>query len=378
MKNIAIFASGGGTNAENIVRTFHSGSRIRVAVCVINRRNAGVVARMEALHIPVLYFPNEVWAERPSEIVDALKPYDIDLIALAGFLREVRPEILDAYSGKVLNIHPALLPSFGGKGMYGHKVHEAVIAAGEQRSGATVHFATSEIDGGSIVMQGIVDLSPDETPDSLADKVHEVEMELYPRAIVKVLSEQDKPAVVPPPTPASVPPPTPIEQWAEALHMPIPKQDAPEQAVNVEISTEPAEQTVDLQTGAPQTDNASSHVTPPAYHQPQAPQISEQSDAMPYGTIHFPSENNDCSDAPQKAKSYLVLSIIFMLIFGILLGIIPLIYSLRTRSLNAVGDYARAQKMSNIAQGWLIAEFCLGTLFMTLYTPMLIAMTAFI
>lgn len=352
MKNIAIFASGGGTNAENITRTFQGGSRVRVAVCVTNRKNAGVVARMEALGVPVLYFPNEVWAERPSEIVEALKAYDIDLIALAGFLREVRPEILDAYPGRILNIHPSLLPSFGGKGMYGHKVHEAVIEAGEKHSGATVHFATSEIDGGEVVMQGIVELAPGETPDSLADKVHEVEMELYPRAIAKVLSEQDAPAAVPPPVPEPKPA-SPDRQWAEALHMPLPDEDKDKEK---ETARRPE---------------------PPVYRpqEPPVPPVTETPAivADPVATVPAIPDVQ-----PMKAKSYLALSIIFMILFGVFPAIIALIYSIKTRSRNTAGDYTGAEKASRVTQGWLIATFCLGVLFMTLYLPVVIAAAAFI
>ena len=179
MTNIAIFASGGGTNAENIARTFAGGNRVRVAVAITNNRDAGVIKRMEAFHIPVLYFPNAVWSKEPQKIVEALKPYSIDLVALAGFMRRVAPEILEAYPGRVINIHPSLLPRHGGKGMYGHHVHEAVIADGDKESGVTVHYVTDEIDGGSIILQKSFPLAEGETAETLEAKIHPVEYEIF-------------------------------------------------------------------------------------------------------------------------------------------------------------------------------------------------------
>lgn len=187
MHNIAVFASGSGTNAENIALSFLDDVKARVTVALSNKADAGVHERMRNLRIPSLTFDNGVWAEHPEVIMEVLDSYDIDFVVLAGFLRQVHPLLVERYKGRMLNIHPSLLPKFGGKGMYGMRVHKAVIEAGEKHSGATVHLVTDIMDDGDIVMQGRVDISKDDTPHSLADKVHEVEMEIYPRAVRKLL-----------------------------------------------------------------------------------------------------------------------------------------------------------------------------------------------
>lgn len=219
MKNIAIFASGSGTNAENIARIFNSGTRARVALVVCNRRQAGVFGRMRPLDVETLYVPNSVWDENPQEVVDILRQHDIDLVVLAGFMHFVSPVIIDAFRGRILNIHPSLLPAYGGKGMYGHHVHEAVIAAREQQSGVTVHYVTEEMDKGEILMQEAVKIEPDDTPASLEAKIHPVEYSLYPRAIVKALSRIDEKIQPSEPTAPATPgePLTPENAWAEAL-----------------------------------------------------------------------------------------------------------------------------------------------------------------
>lgn len=189
MHNIAIFASGAGSNAESIARTFAGSDIARVALLLANKEDAGAHERMRGLGIPSLTFGNDAWANDPGRIIATLSAHDIDFIALAGFLRQVHPAIVSAYTGRMLNIHPSLLPEFGGKGMYGMRVHRAVIGAGCRRSGATVHQVTDIMDEGAIVMQAAVDITPADTPESLAAKVNELEMALYPAAIKKVLSE---------------------------------------------------------------------------------------------------------------------------------------------------------------------------------------------
>lgn len=187
MRNIAVFASGSGTNAENIAKSFHADDAARVVVALANKADAGVHERMRNLRIPSLTFDNNVWAEHPEVVMDVLEGYHVDFVALAGFLRQVHPMLVERYKGRMLNIHPSLLPKFGGRGMYGMRVHRAVIDAAEKESGATVHLVTDVMDDGDIVLQGRVDVSEDETPESLAAKVHEVEMDIYPRAVRMVL-----------------------------------------------------------------------------------------------------------------------------------------------------------------------------------------------
>ena len=226
MKNLAIFASGSGTNAENIARLFHQGNKIRVAVVLCNRKNAGVFQRMEKLGVPCRYVPSSVWDNDPQQILDILGPYDIDLVALAGFMRTVRPEIVAAYRDRIVNIHPSLLPAYGGKGMYGHHVHEAVIAAGEKKSGVTVHYVTDGIDQGRIVMQQSVDITPEDTPETLEAKIHPVEYSLYPRAIVAALAEQDRQNTEVASDGEPQKPQNVYNAWAEKLHLKYDEQEA--------------------------------------------------------------------------------------------------------------------------------------------------------
>ena len=258
MKNIAIFASGSGTNAENIARLFHQGNRIRVAVVVSNKKNAGVHQRMEALGVPTLYLPNSVWDNDPAQVVDALRPYAPDLVVLAGFMRTIQPAIIDAYRGRMLNIHPSLLPAYGGKGMYGHHVHEAVMAAGEKQSGVTVHYVSDEIDGGEILMQQSVDIVPGDTAETLEAKIHPVEYSLYPRAIVAALQRLDndglpsshavevsatperaEAAHKAPEVPAAPPVPSADEEWAGVLQVKYSDSEARSAAERVSRQAQP-------------------------------------------------------------------------------------------------------------------------------------------
>lgn len=172
MTNIAVFASGSGSNAVNLVKSFNSGNRIRVALCLTDRENIPVIEKMRGLGVETLYFPRSVWKENPQVIIDTLRAHDIKVIALAGFLCILNEDIVNAYEGKVLNIHPSLLPAYGGKGMHGANVHKAVIDAGETKSGATVHLVTNEIDAGPIVVQREVAVLPDDTPETLESPKH--------------------------------------------------------------------------------------------------------------------------------------------------------------------------------------------------------------
>lgn len=138
-KNIAVLASGSGTNAENIIRYFREKGSARVALVLTNRQNAFVLERAKGLGVPCAWFAKSDW-ESGEPVLSMLREYDIDFVVLAGFLARVPDNILHAYPDKMINIHPSLLPKFGGKGMYGDRVHEAVIAAGEKESGITIHY----------------------------------------------------------------------------------------------------------------------------------------------------------------------------------------------------------------------------------------------
>ena len=185
-KNIAIFASGSGSNTENIIRHFRENEAIQVSLVLSNRSDAYVLERAHRLGVPCNVFPKEDWVAG-DEILAVLQEYHIDFVVLAGFLVRVPDLLLHAYPNKIINIHPALLPKFGGKGMYGNRVHEAVVAAGEKKSGITIHYINERYDEGNIVFQAVCPVLPTDSPEDVAKKVHALEYEHFPRVIERVL-----------------------------------------------------------------------------------------------------------------------------------------------------------------------------------------------
>ena len=185
MKNIAIFASGSGSNAENFVNYFEGNKEIRVAMFFCNNPKAGVIERAKRLNVPCMVFNRQQLYET-GEVAAALRRNNIHYIVLAGFLMLIPDDIREVYNRCIVNIHPSLLPKFGGKGMYGDRVHEAVIAAGEKVSGITIHRVNEFYDDGSIVCQKFCDVLPDDTPHTLAARVHELEYKWFP-----VIVEED-------------------------------------------------------------------------------------------------------------------------------------------------------------------------------------------
>ena len=186
MKNVAIFASGSGTNAENIARYFSKSETVKVAVVLSNNKNVGVHARVNKLGIPSFVFSRDEFVEG-TPILAKLAEYQIDLIVLAGFMNKISDALLTAYPGKIINIHPALLPKHGGKGMYGMHVHEAVVAAGEKESGITIHYINENYDEGDIIFQAKCEVLPADTPEEVATKVHALEYAHYPHVIDDLL-----------------------------------------------------------------------------------------------------------------------------------------------------------------------------------------------
>ncbi|MFZ5939478.1 MAG: phosphoribosylglycinamide formyltransferase [Bacteroidota bacterium] len=186
MKNIAIFASGSGTNAENIIQFFRTTSMARVSLVLCNKPGAGVLERARRFDIETVVFSRDQFYET-NEVLRILIDRQTDLVVLAGFLWLVPPSLLQAYPGRVINIHPALLPQYGGKGMYGEKVHEAVIRNGEKESGITIHYVNERYDEGSTIFQARCSVEPGESPESLARKVHELEYRHYPQVISDLL-----------------------------------------------------------------------------------------------------------------------------------------------------------------------------------------------
>ncbi|TFH47522.1 MAG: phosphoribosylglycinamide formyltransferase [Bacteroidia bacterium] len=182
MKNIVIFASGAGSNAENIIRYFSNGKKAKVDLVLSNMPQAMVMKRAAMLGIDAFFFDRKQFYET-GEVLSMLLRRGTDMIVLAGFLWLVPIEIISAYKGRIINIHPALLPAFGGKGMYGDRVHEAVLAAGEEKSGITVHLVNEVYDSGDIIFQAECPVLPDDDAKSLADRIHALEYEHYPRVI---------------------------------------------------------------------------------------------------------------------------------------------------------------------------------------------------
>lgn len=188
---ILIFSSGSGTNAEQIIRHFSPNSSIEVLAVYSNNPSAFVLERAKKLGVLTRVF-NRQELNNPADLLKDLKAQSPDLIVLAGFLWKVPPHIIDAFPDKIINIHPSLLPKYGGKGMYGNYVHQAVIEAKETESGISIHYANSQYDQGAIIFQAKIAVDPDETPDSLAKKIHKLEHMYFSNEIEKLLLSAGK------------------------------------------------------------------------------------------------------------------------------------------------------------------------------------------
>lgn len=188
MKKVAIFASGSGTNAQNIAEYFRYHPSVRISLILSNKTDAYVLERASKLNIPSFVFSGKEFRET-TRVLDILKEYEIDFLVLAGFMLLVPAYLIQAYPGKIVNIHPALLPKHGGKGMYGHFVHEAVINAGETESGISIHFVNERYDEGDVIFQSSCPVLADDTPDSLANRIHELEYSHYPRVIEEIVAK---------------------------------------------------------------------------------------------------------------------------------------------------------------------------------------------
>ncbi len=191
MVRIAIFASGNGSNAQNIAEFFRNNSEGIVSLILANKPDAYVLERAKTLGIPTMVFNRGQFYETDL-VLKTLLDKEIDMIVLAGFLWLIPDNILHAYSNRIVNIHPALLPKFGGKGMYGDKVHQAVIQAGEKRTGISIHYVNEEYDAGEIIFQESFEILPDDTPESIAKRVHELEYKNFPRVIAEICRKLEK------------------------------------------------------------------------------------------------------------------------------------------------------------------------------------------
>ena len=186
MKRIAIFASGAGSNAEKIIQYFRHHHSVQVALIVCNKPEAGVINIARQNDIPVLLIEKEIFF-RGNNYIAELKAQAIDFIILAGFLWKIPDALVAAFPERILNIHPALLPKYGGKGMYGNFVHEAVIKAGDAESGITIHVVDEVYDNGRTIFSASCPVMPDDTPQLLAQRIHALEHKFYPEVIEKYI-----------------------------------------------------------------------------------------------------------------------------------------------------------------------------------------------
>jgi phosphoribosylglycinamide formyltransferase-1 len=187
MANIAIFASGSGSNAEEIIK-FFKGTDNTVSLVITNRREAGVIERAAALGVVTHYFSKQEF-EQCESVIQLLKNHHIDLIVLAGFLLKITPPLIAAFPYRIVNLHPSLLPKYGGKGMYGAHVHKAVLAAGEAESGITIHLVNEHFDEGRILAQHRVAIDKEDDVSTLSKKIQVLEHNHFPKAIKNYLSE---------------------------------------------------------------------------------------------------------------------------------------------------------------------------------------------
>ena len=184
--NIAIFVSGGGTNCENLIRHFSGSTTVHVALVVSSRADALALERAQRQGVPTAVITKSQLSD-PTQVMPLLRSYGVSFIVLAGFLPLVPDYLIDAFPRRIINLHPALLPKYGGKGMYGHHIHEAVKAAGEKETGITIHYVNNELDAGEHIAQFKVALSDEDTADTIAAKIHELEQAHFPEVIESVI-----------------------------------------------------------------------------------------------------------------------------------------------------------------------------------------------
>jgi phosphoribosylglycinamide formyltransferase-1 len=188
MKRIVIFASGSGTNAENLIKFFHNSDNASVIQVLTNNPHAKVLDRAKNLKVSALSF-NKIAFTQTNDVLNILKTSKPDLIVLAGFLWKFPIHILNAFPDKVINVHPALLPKYGGKGMYGMHVHEAVVSNKESETGITIHYVNEYYDEGAIIFQTKCKVNSNDSAEDVAAKIHKLEMKHFPKVIEKLLNE---------------------------------------------------------------------------------------------------------------------------------------------------------------------------------------------
>ncbi|MCF8362215.1 MAG: phosphoribosylglycinamide formyltransferase [Prolixibacteraceae bacterium] len=187
MKKVAIFASGSGSNAENIARYFNDNEHLNIECIYSNKPDAYVLERAKKLGIETMVFDRDMFYNS-NKVLDDLRQRDVDIIILAGFLWLIPDNIVNNFT--IVNIHPALLPKYGGKGMYGNRVHKAVVENGEKKSGITIHYVNERYDEGKIIFQAECDVLPGDSPEDVAQKVHDLEYEHFPKVIEQLVLDR--------------------------------------------------------------------------------------------------------------------------------------------------------------------------------------------
>jgi phosphoribosylglycinamide formyltransferase-1 len=189
--NIAVFASGSGTNAEAIYNHFTKHPEVNFKVLFCNKQNAGVISRAQNWDVETILFTKDEFYS-PNSLLDKLENLEIDFIVLAGFLWLIPAVLIKHYENKIINIHPALLPNYGGKGMYGMNVHQSVIKNQEKESGITIHLVNEEYDKGEILLQAKVNIENNDTPEILASKIHQLEHKYFPKTLEEYFLRKEK------------------------------------------------------------------------------------------------------------------------------------------------------------------------------------------
>ncbi len=188
MKHLVIFASGAGSNAENIITHFNNGSVANVVAVFTNNPNAGVIDRAKNHNVPVIIFTKD---ELLSDVVlNKVRSFNPALIVLAGFLLKIPQHIINGFRGKIINVHPALLPKYGGRGMYGMNVHRAVLENNESETGISIHYVDEHYDNGDLIFQARINVDDCVTPDEIAQRIHNLEHEHFPEVISKIVTDK--------------------------------------------------------------------------------------------------------------------------------------------------------------------------------------------
>lgn len=186
MKKIALFASGSGSNVQNISDFFSKHESIKIDCVLCNNPNAYVLQRAKNIGVESFLFNRDEFFNS-EKVLEYMLVREVDFIVLAGFLWLIPSDLVAAFPGKIINIHPALLPKYGGKGMYGMNVHKAVVEAGEKESGITIHYVNEKYDEGNIIFQAKCELSENDRPEDVAEKVHQLEYEYFPKIILQII-----------------------------------------------------------------------------------------------------------------------------------------------------------------------------------------------